>query len=434
MMSMNIIVVNVENEKNDTTTMKENDDDEIIEEWEEEEGKKKRKKKGEEEESEKRNKKKKKFEMKKLDIEEVIPTTTTTTGTISSSYNNYNYNNSNTSRRSESGSGSENRNALIIEHLSKLLGRYRAEGDKWRIVAYNRAIKSIAAYPRPITSGKQAQLIPGIGRRIAEKIDEILSTGELQKAKEIPQNMDESEFAARKVFTSVWGAGPATVNAWIKAGFRSLADLKTAHGQTYLTSLTKIGVRYYDEFLKPIHRSEVEEFGKIIKEHLLSFSPDSIMEICGSYRRGRIYCRDIDILIGNQNPDGILQLLLPRLKKHAGIITDDITTSWSKGGSSNKYMGVARLTWGHPHRRIDIKVYSLDQWPTALLYFTGSGVFNQELRTRAKSKGFHLSDTSLVRLQDSTPTPIPIRSENDIFKTLNLPYIEPNKREYLPFY
>ena len=49
------------------------------------------------------------------------------------------------------------------------------------------------------------------------------------------------------------------------------------------------------------------------------------------------------------------------------------------------------------HRRIDIKVYETDAFPTALLYFTGSDKFNRSMRLWAKRKGYALQDKGLFR-------------------------------------
>ena len=47
------------------------------------------------------------------------------------------------------------------------------------------------------------------------------------------------------------------------------------------------------------------------------------------------------------------------------------------------------------HHRIDIKHYSVDQYAFALMYFTGSDLFNRQMRMVAHSKGLMLSDHGL---------------------------------------
>jgi len=71
------------------------------------------------------------------------------------------------------------------------------------------------------------------------------------------------------------------------------------------------------------------------------------------------------------------------------------------------------------------------EWPCALLYFTGSGHFNRSMRLWARKLGFSLSEHSLVRriTEDVKGDPIPVKTEEDIFKALGLDYRVPEERE-----
>jgi DNA polymerase lambda len=99
----------------------------------------------------------------------------------------------------------------------------------------------------------------------------------------------------------------------------------------------------------------------------------------GSYRRGKETCGDIDILITRK--DGyaektLLQLLVNELEKRK-FITDHITTPKNyEGHNSVNYMGVC-IFEDNLHHRIDFKHYPVDQYAFALLYFTGSDLFNR---------------------------------------------------------
>ena len=55
------------------------------------------------------------------------------------------------------------------------------------------------------------------------------------------------------------------------------------------------------------------------------------------------------------------------------------------------YMGVCVLGDGL-HHRIDMKYYPIGEYPYALLYFTGSGMFNRSMRLYASKIGIQLSD------------------------------------------
>ena len=85
-----------------------------------------------------------------------------------------------------------------------------------------------------------------------------------------------------------------------------------------------------------------------------------------------------------------------------------------------------------------------ENYPFALLYFTGSGNFNIEMRVRAKNMGYKLSEYYLSKIQTSKPilpgktinkkdiigeTPVPVKSEKEIFDVLSMDYLEPKDRE-----
>ena len=105
--------------------------------------------------------------------------------------------------------------------------------------------------------------------------------------------------------------------------------------------------------------------------------------------------------------EDILPAVLARLRTR-GVVIDDLSTG------TVSWMGVARLpdsrerlaptttdgtegdgavavvTPKRLHRRMDIKTYTPDEMPFALLYFTGSGYFNRSMRTwadKAKLEG-----------------------------------------------
>ena len=63
------------------------------------------------------------------------------------------------------------------------------------------------------------------------------------------------------------------------------------------------------------------------------------------------------------------------------------------GRNNSAYMGVC-LFEGQ-HHRIDIKHYPVEQYAFALMYFTGSDLFNRQMRMAAHNKGLMLSDHGL---------------------------------------
>lgn len=323
----------------------------------------------------------------------------------------------------------------------------------------------------------------------------IKQTIELGYSVLVEERSKNPEVLAREVFCNVWGIGPATANELIQKGFfqsllsslllpfslplsslllpgiYSIEDLRGAVSEKKvdLNEGQKIGLHRYEDLLERMCREEVEEIHERVMETARKIKPEIQGQVCGSYRRGKKDCGDIDILFSI--PEGIeedkkcLSSFLSELVAQlgdAGYLTDHLAlpgassryrpTNFGRRKYKNyehvvndidshndstvqvesklkcisTYMGIFKLkSEGSKHRRIDLKVYPRQCLPFALLYFTGSGQFNRSMRYCAIKKNGHLSDNSLVLskvIQDS------IRTEGDIFKALGIGYYEPHER------
>lgn len=135
------------------------------------------------------------------------------------------------------------------------------------------------------------------------------------------------------LFAGVWGAGTETTKQWFAQGFRTLDDLRT---RARLTRMQQIGLKYYDDFNTRIPRDEVTRIGAIaspptairILPHLFcaqvkrtaeEVASGLMMETCGSYRRLKPSCGDIDILLTfkdgkRQVHEAVLAPLIDQLK------------------------------------------------------------------------------------------------------------------------
>eukprot|EP00076_Gallus_gallus_P033031 XP_024998569.1 DNA polymerase beta-like [Gallus gallus] len=85
--------------------------------------------------------------------------------------------------------------------------------------AYRKAASVISRYPSRIRSGAEAKKLDGVGAKIAEKIDEFLSTGKLRKLEKIRQD-DTS--ASINFLTRVTGIGPAAARKFVEEGIKTL--------------------------------------------------------------------------------------------------------------------------------------------------------------------------------------------------------------------
>lgn len=296
-------------------------------------------------------------------------------------------------------------NEEIANNLALLANYYTMAGDTYRARAFNTAANAVIEAPYIITSGKQAQKeFVGIGKSSADIIDEYLSTGQVQRLRELEQQFVEQ----RRIidyFRSFYGIGPRKAIDFYNQGFRTLADL---WNNAQLTSAQRLGILWREHFKLRIDRAEMDLINQRISELL---NPQNIKwEIAGSYRRDEASSGDIDVLIESQpgvDMNYIINLLRP-------LIADTLAQGTAM------YRGILRLSPEFNGHRIDVRIIDPANYAAALMYFTGSQQFNILMRNRAIELGLSLSEYGLPGHT--------INSEQDIFDILRVRYMAPVER------
>lgn len=324
-------------------------------------------------------------------------------------------------------------NQAILAELQKLADAFKAQNDTWRNFGYTKAITAIKKYNKEITSYEEAVAIPGVGDKMASKVWEMLETGKLRRTEEVCEG-ERAE--TLKLFIEVWGAGSVTADQWYSLGYRTLEDLRT---KATLTNQQKIGLKHYDDIKDRMPREEVTEIVKIVEREAKSMYPKLEVQACGSYRRGKPTCGDIDIVMSHPEKDLRTSLLAPLVKKltEIGFITDNLVNI-TDDGHHKKFFGLCRLPGeGHRHRRLDLFVVPWSERGPALLHYTGSAHFNRSMRLLAQKKGMSLSEHALHgvvirqgREKIASGQALPTPSEESVFEHLGLEYRPPQERDH----
>ena len=89
-------------------------------------------------------------------------------------------------------------------------------------------------------------------------------------------------------------------------------------------------------------------------------------------------------------------------------------------------MGISTVSSKAIPRRIDIRLIPYESYYYATLYFTGNKELNKQMRDIAKQKHWKLNEYGLY---DADNKLLSVSSEEDIFKLLKIPYLDPHKRE-----
>ncbi|KAI9330097.1 hypothetical protein BDR26DRAFT_871829 [Obelidium mucronatum] len=320
--------------------------------------------------------------------------------------------------------GATNKNKHITDEFERLVKRAEAEGNHWRIRAYKKAVKILAKLETRILSSEDAKGIPGIGPSMREKIAEILRTGYSLKAHTIPE-----KFGPLEIFKNIYGVGTKIAERFYALGYRTLADVKA---KATLTKDQQLGIKYYNDFLERIPRSECTAIDQLVQKELKSLDPKLICQMMGSYVRGSESCGDVDFMITHPEPsglhDGLLESVVQRLQD-VNFVIDSLSSAASEEGHERIWRGVCRLNSDGLARRIDLLIVPYSELGAATIYFSSNQEFNRCIRLLARKKGYSLNQHGLYKKEaNGVKTLVASRTEQEIFSILGVPWKPPTER------
>jgi NAD-dependent DNA ligase/DNA polymerase/3'-5' exonuclease PolX len=306
-------------------------------------------------------------------------------------------------------------NERFIDLMEKLSDIMLKQGEHFRARAYQKAQETIMSYPQDILSVVDLQGKPGIGPTIMEKLTEFITTGTLkilEREKNNPINL----------LADVYGIGPKKASELVSSGITTISLLRA--NQHLLNDVQKVGLKYYEDVLKRIPRDEIDQFASVFDNIFKKVrSQNSLLEIVGSYRRGATNSGDIDVIITSDKSDVFIGFIDGLIK--SGVILEVL----SRGPS--KCLVMAKIPTSGYVRRVDFLWASLDEFPFAVLYFTGSKIFNTVMRHEALQMGLTMNEHGLYKMIDKKKgekVAHIFRYEKDIFDYLGLVYKSPQER------
>ena len=290
----------------------------------------------------------------------------------------------------------------------------------YKVLAYRKAAENLIDLGHDVTKvWEQGKLesIPGVGKAIAEKIDELMRTGELafleKLAKEVPKSLAG--------LMEVPDLGPKKIKLFFdELGIKTLDDLKAAAEAGKLQQLAGMGAKSEAKILTGLEslarRSGRTPLGKawpLAQEQLelLRAAPGVVKaEAAGSLRRMRDTVGDIDVLASAEDSDGVMAVFTGQ----EGVAR--VLGSGETKASVEFHNGMRAQLWVHPPERFG----------TALQYASGSKGHNVRLRELALSIGLSLSEHALKKEDGEEIT---CAEEEEVYAALGLPWIPPELRE-----
>jgi DNA polymerase (family 10) len=271
--------------------------------------------------------------------------------------------------------------------------------------------------------------IPGVGRSIAEIIEELIKTGrstEYEKLKKAtPVRLDE--------LARVEGLGPKSIQKLYKElGVRNLKELEGAAKKGKIGMIQGFGKKSEEKILKGIEFARGSGLRFItglmlpqireIEARLARVDGVECVTIAGSARRRKETMGDLDILAVSSKPEIIMDDFVSRTPGIMTVIAHGATKSSIKI---------------RPGLNIDLRVVPKESYGAALNYFTGSKEHNVVIRARAVKKGLKLNEYGLFNVKagsekkgaETEGKRVAARTEEDVYKALGMAYVEPELRE-----
>lgn len=330
-------------------------------------------------------------------------------------------------------------NDELVELLRVLEDERHILGSEVSALSYAKACSAIIAFPRKVESVDQISRIPNIGPKMAAKIKEYLDNGTIVEVERIRES---ERYKCLKLFSSVFGVGPAKAQDWYARGYRLLEDIPSDK----LCQVQVLGLQYYKDFSRPLSRVDVEEIANLVFECAKQVDEGAETMIVGGYRRGKESSGDCDVLLV-PSLEGVetefLHTLL-RILQEKGHMTHVLQSEYNKysGGagrereelkSSGKFdqLNKAICAIAQPStnvfRQVDIIVAPRSVKGCAIVGWTGSKMYERSLRLfLSKERSLHFTSHGLYSKVDMHS--IPVESELDFFKACKMPYLPPEFR------
>ncbi|PWN54047.1 Nucleotidyltransferase [Violaceomyces palustris] len=328
-------------------------------------------------------------------------------------------------------------NQGLVDELEVIRRERELTGDEFSKMAYMRALSAIKAYPYDLSKNpSQASKLTGVGSKIGKLAEQYYEKGCIIEAKIIRRDKAIQTMIA---FNELYGVGPTAARDAYNEGCRTLEDV-IKKGKSLGTHLTRSeSLRILPDLQSKIPRPEVEAIAHLISRMMEKIIPGCQHTICGGYRRGKPESSDVDIVYthpDNRHNKAALHRLLDDLRRE-GIVTHivSVTTPGLDEDSTNVHVDVAQivvlppispLTPNPRHRRVDIIFCPFSVYGAAVLGWTGSHIFERDLRIFCRKEGYKFSFTGVTRLSDGKVLDTP--TEREIFELFKLEWMPPEWR------
>jgi DNA polymerase (family 10) len=302
--------------------------------------------------------------------------------------------------------------------------------DSFRIRSYRNAAQAVENHPEQIKDiigeAKKVLAIPGIGKGMLLNLQELLNEGRLGMQAELLKKYHPSMLQLLKI----QGLGPKTIALiWSAYQVSDVDGVEKLAREGKIRTLPRMGEKHEQKLLKAIEDyrrisgrfliDAAEAEAEKLTAYLAKFSGFEKITPAGSLRRGRETVGDLDILVtgpGCCSPEE-RQLAVQYVAQYPPLMS-----IIAQGDNKISFRLRSDI-------QVDVRLLPPESFGAAMQYFTGSKAHNVALRQRALRMKYTLNEYSLAELE--TEKPVAGRTEEEIYRKLDLDYIPPELRENL---
>jgi DNA polymerase (family 10) len=312
-------------------------------------------------------------------------------------------------------------NADIADIFDEIADYLEIDGENpFRVRAYRNAARTVRGMgpelKELVAQDEDLTRLPGIGKELAAKIAEYVTTGAVGALKKL---QDKIPAEVRQVL-KLPRLGPKRVRMlYHDLNIQSLAQLQQAAIAGRIRSLPGFGQKTEAQILKAIEAhaekdkrykiAEVAPYVESLLGYLKTVSGVKSVAVAGSYRRSRETVGDLDILVVAGNDTAVMDRF---------AAYDDVVDVLAKGTTKSSVVLRSGL-------QVDLRMVSAESFGAALQYFTGSQAHNIAIRQIGRQHGLKINEYGVFKFEERVGGD----SEASVYQAIGLSWVPPELRE-----
>lgn len=308
--------------------------------------------------------------------------------------------------------------AAVFETLADLLELQNA--NPFRVRAYRNAARTVQGMGPDIKAmadrGEDLTELPGIGKDLAGKIQEILTTGTCSALTELQKELPPSLVQLLKIP----GLGPKRVGIlYHQLHLTSPDELYEAARAGRIRDLHGFGERTELHLLQTLEQRTTKkqrvslaiarQYAEPLAAMLKTLPGVQQVAIAGSYRRAKETVGDVDIVVSAHADSPVMNRF---------VTYDDVGQVISQGDTRSSVVLKSGL-------QVDLRLVEDASFGAALHYFTGSKAHNIVVRRLAQQRGLKINEYGIFRGRKRVGG----ETEASVFASVDLVTIPPELRE-----